>query len=207
MKYHKVPEETVKRLPVYLRGLANLSKLGFEKINSTKLGELVHIKPSQIRKDLSFFGDFGTPGVGYDIKKLLLRLREILNLNRVHKAVLVGYGNLGAALLKYPGFQTYGLQIGAIFDNAPEKIGKTVNSIEIEDVSKLTTLKGRDISLGIVAVPVSAAQEIVDELAGAGIKGILNFTPYHLSVPKKVKVIGIDIAMDLARLPYYLPAG
>jgi len=207
MRYHKIPDEAVRRLPIYLRGLLLFSEQGLQNVSSRKLSELLHISPPQIRKDLSYFGAFGIPGVGYDTAKLAKQIRGILRIDTPNKAALVGLGNLGSALLKYPGFSAYGLEICAVFDNDPNKIGKTVKKVEVEDVSKLSTLKKKGITLGIIAVPADAAQEVANGLVKAGIKGILNFAPYYLDVPKKVKVISIDIAMDLARLPYYLPAG
>ena len=207
MRYHKIPDETVRRLPMYLRGLLLCREQGVRDVSSRKLSELLHISPAQIRKDLSYFGAFGTPGVGYDTAKLAKQIRGILKIDTPNKAALVGLGNIGSALLKYPGFGAYGLQISAVFDNDPGKIGKIVKKVKVEDVSKLSTLKNKGIKLGIIAVPGMAAQGVADGLVKGGIRGILNFAPYYLDVPKKVKIISIDIAMDLARLPYYLPAG
>ena len=206
MRYRRIPDEAVGRLPMYLRELLLFAEQGLKNVSSQKLGELLHIDSPQIRKDLSYFGAFGTPGVGYDARKLAKQIRSILKLDTTKKAALVGLGNLGSALLRYPGFSTYGLEISVVFDNDPKKIGKTVNNIKVQDVSKLSTLSKKGITLGIIAVPASAAQKVADGLVGAGVNGILNFAGYYLDVPKKVKVISIDIAMDLARLPYYLPA-
>ena len=205
MKYHKIPDETIRRLPVYLRGLLVLSEQGRENISSRNLAELVSVNPWQIRKDFSYFGDFGTPGVGYDIKKLVKQISRILRIDVVHKAALVGVGNLGSAVLAYPGFKIYGFDIVAAFDNEPKKIGRKIGNVTIEDISKIQGLKRRCISLGIITVPGDTAQQTADALVKAGIKGILNFSPCYISVPKKVKVITIDIAIDLARLPYYMP--
>ena len=207
MRYHKIPDEAVRRLPMYLRGLLLCREQGLENVSSQKLSELLHISPAQIRKDLSYFGAFGTPGVGYDTAKLAKQIRGILKIDTPNKAALVGLGNLGSAILKYPGFGDYGLQISAVFDNDPGKIGKIVRKVKVENVSKLSTLKDKGIKLGIIAVPGLAAQEVANGLVKAGVRGILNLAPYYLDVPKKVKIISIDIAMDLARLPYYLPAG
>jgi redox-sensing transcriptional repressor len=122
----------------------------------------------------------------------------------VNKTALIGAGDLGSALLSYPGFSGFNLDIVAAFDSNPKKIGKTKNNIQIEDVSKLNTLRQRGIKLAIVAVPATAAQKVVDNLVENGIAGILNFAPCYLVVPKRVKVISIDIATYLACLPYYL---
>jgi redox-sensing transcriptional repressor len=170
------------------------------------LAEFLGFNPWQIRKDFSYFGGFGTRGIGYDVEKLIKQIKKILRIDIVHRAALVGVGNLGSAVLAYPGFEMYGFDIVAAFDSASEKIGRKVINIVIEDVSNLWTLKRRKIDLAIITVPQQAAQKIADALAKAGIKGILNFSPCRITVPKKVKVITIDIAMDLARLPYYMPA-
>lgn len=206
MRYHKIPDEAVRRLPMYLRGLLIFSEQGLQNVSSQKLSELLRISPPQIRKDLSYFGAFGTPGVGYDTAKLAKQIRGILKIDTPNKTALVGLGNIGSALLKYPGFGGYGLEICALFDKDPKKIGRTIKHIKVEDVSKLSTLRKKGIVLGIIAVPALAAQAVADGLVEAGVRGILNFAPYYIDVPKKVKVISIDIAMDLARLPYYLPA-
>jgi redox-sensing transcriptional repressor len=190
-----------------MRELLLLNEQSCTNVSSRKLADSLHLNPPQIRKDLSYFGDFGTPGVGYDTKKLLEKVRGILKLNSIHKAALVGLGNIGAALLRYSGFEAYGLEIVAVFDNDKRKVGKTVRNIKVQDISKIKLLKNKNIKLGIIAVPAETAQAIADQLVNSGIKGILNFAPHYLSVPKKVKVITIDIAMDLARMPYYLPNG
>ena len=204
MRYHKIPDETVRRLPIYLREVLVLSEKGHEKVSSKRLAEFLGINPWQIRKDFSYFGDFGTPGVGYDTSKLQKKISKILRLDNSHKAVLVGVGNLGSAVMAYGEFGTYGLDIVAAFDKDHKKIGKTKNNITIEDVSKISSIKRRKVDLGIIAVPAEDAQAVADDLVKAGVKGILNFSTRHIVVQKKIKVISIDIAMDLARLPYYM---
>ena len=207
MRYHKVPDETIRRLPVYLRGLCSFTNDTFHSISSQQLADILHVKSPQVRKDLSYFGDIGTPGVGYDIQKLKKHIRVILRLNNSHSAALIGYGNLGAAFLKYTGFNTFGIEINAVFDKDPRKIGRVVQKIKIEDVSKISVLRKRKISIAIIAIPALESQEVTDQLVKAGVGGILNFTPSYLSVPHHVKVINIDIGVSLACLPYYLPAG
>ena len=206
MRYHKIPDEAVRRLPIYLRGLLFSSEQGQESISSRNLADLLGVNPWQIRKDFSYFGDFGTPGVGYNVEKLTKQIKKILKLDVGNKAALIGVGNLGSAILAYPGFKIYGLDVAAAFDIDSKKVGRKVKNVTIEDASNLRTLKKRKINLAIIAVPRGAAQETADALVKAGVKGILNFSPCYITVPKKVKVITIDIAMDLARLPYYMPA-
>jgi len=171
------------------------------------LADFVGVPSWQIRKDFSYFGDFGTPGVGYHIRRLAGEIKKILRLDAVKQAALVGVGDLGSALLAYPGFATYGLGIVAAFDADPKKVGRVISGVKIEPVEKIDTLKERDIGLAVVAVPRAVAQPTVDRLAAAGIKGVLNFAPCKVEAPKRVKVITLDIAMELARLPYYIPAG
>lgn len=206
MRYHKIPDETIRRLPIYLRGLLFLSEQGKQNASSRDMGDFLGVNPWQIRKDFSYFGEFGTPGVGYKIEKLTKEIKKILKLDAVRKTALVGVGNLGSAVLAYTGFGIYGFNIAAAFDNNPQKIGRKIGDIIIENAAKLSSLKKRKINLAIIAVPRDAAQQIANALVKAGIKGILNFSPCYITVPKRVKVITIDIAMDLARLPYYMPA-
>lgn len=206
MRYHKIPDEAVRRLPIYLRGLLFLSEEGQQSISSRDLADFLGANPSQIRKDFSYFGGFGTPGVGYKVENLAKQIKKILKLDVIHRVALVGVGNLGAVVLAYPGFRIYGFDIAAAFDTDSKKISRKVNNITIEDASNLWTLKRRKIDIGIITVPRDAAQETADTLVKAGVKGILNFSPSYITVPKKVKVITIDIAMDIARLPYYMPA-
>jgi redox-sensing transcriptional repressor len=207
MRYHRIPNETVRRLPVYLRGLRLLARNGRKTVSSSDLAEIININASQIRKDFSYFGEFGKRGVGYEISNLTRQIKRILKLNVAKKAALVGVGNLGAALLAYTGFEAYGFHIAAAFDYARRKIGRRIAGVTIEDAADLSSLAEKDIKLAIIAVPGPAAQQVADALIAAGIRGILNFSPTHLAVPKKVKVITIDIATELARLPYYMPTG
>jgi len=206
MRYRRIPDETVRRLPVYLRGLLFTSEHGLKNISSQNLADLVGVNAWQIRKDFSYFGEFGTRGVGYRVEKLAAQIRKILKIAIVQKAALVGVGNIGSAVLAYNGLAKYGLNIAAAFDVDSKKVGRKIDNVVVQDISNLRRLKKQKIMLGIIAVPCQAAQDTADKLVKAGIKGILNFSPCHITVPKKVKVITIDIAMDLARLPYYMPA-
>ena len=206
MKYHKIPDETVRRLPIYLRGLLFLSQQGQQNVSSRNLAELLCVNPCQIRKDISYFGSFGTSGVGYNIKKLIKQIKKILQINVVRQVALIGVGNLGSAILSYPDFRIYGFDIVAIFDTNPKKIGRKIKNIIVEDISKVHTLKKRKINFAIIAVPQHAAQQVANALVKAGVRGILNFSPCCIVVPKKIKVMSIDIATELACLPYYMPA-
>jgi redox-sensing transcriptional repressor len=205
MRYHRIPEETVRRMPLYLRGSLELAGQGADSISSQRLADHLGLTPWLIRKDFSYFGDLGKRGVGYDTRTLAVRIKKILRLNVDRRAVLVGAGRLGSALLEYGGFGRYGLQIVAAFDLDGARVGRMIGGVQVEHVSGIATVSSRDVDMGIIAVPEEAAQEVADALVGASIRGILSFSPRHIVMPKRVKVIMIDIAMDLARLPYYLP--
>ena len=189
---------------MYLRAFSMLKKESRETISSQQLAERLHLNPPQIRKDLSYFGAFGTRGIGYPVVSTADRIRSILKLDVPQRAALIGAGRLGDALASYPGFMMFGFDIAAIFDKAESKIGRKIGNATIEDISRLDTLKDRNIHLAILAIPADVAQECTDQLIAAGVKGILNLSPCYLTVPKRVKVITIDIAMELGILPYYL---
>ncbi|OHB65863.1 MAG: redox-sensing transcriptional repressor Rex [Planctomycetes bacterium RBG_13_60_9] len=204
MRYHKIPEETVRRMPLYLRASLELAGQGADRLSSRQLGDYLGLNPWLIRKDFSYFGDLGRRGVGYDTQVLISRIKRILRLDVGRKAVLVGVGRLGSALLEYGGFGRYSLQIVAAFDRDRKRVGTTIGGVRVEHADGLATVKSRGIDMGIIAVPEQAAQEVANTILKAGIQGILSFSPRHIVTPRKVKVITIDIAMDLARLPYYL---
>lgn len=204
MEYHKIPSETIRRMPMYLRAFSILKTENQETISSDRLAERLHLNPPQIRKDLSYFGAFGTRGVGYPVASTADQIRNILKLDVTQKAVLVGAGRLGAAIAEYPGFSMFGFDIAAIFDNNQSKIGTKVGKNIVEDIARISMIRDRDIRLAILAVPADAAQSVVDMLVGCHIKGILNLSPCYLTVPKTMKVVTIDLAMELGTLPYYI---
>lgn len=189
---------------MYLRALIFLEKTARESISSQTLSEFVHIKPAQIRKDFSYFGGFGTKGIGYKVSTLIEQIRGILKIKGGQKAALVGAGKLGTAISLYPGFKTYGFDIAAIYDIDKNKIGTMIGEVIVEDANDLRSLKEKGIRLAIVAVPADTAQTTAASLVEVGVNGILNLSPCYLDVPKSVKVITIDIAMELGILPYYM---
>jgi redox-sensing transcriptional repressor len=200
-----IPDIVIGRLPLYLRALNFLASEGREITSSQELGDRLGISSAQIRKDLSHFGEFGKQGTGYDINYLRQQLRDILGVNHLWDVVLVGAGDLGHALARYGGFAGRGFNIVAVFDNDPEKIGRTVGNLEIQDVAKLGEIvRARGIKIAIIAVPASAAQEVARALVDAGIKAILNYAPITLTVPSGIKVQHIDPVVHLQRMTYYL---
>ncbi len=204
MRYSKIPSETIRRLPMYLRALIFIEKNAKDYISSKSLSEFVHINPSQIRKDFSYFGAFGVKGTGYKVITLIEQIREILKIKGGQKAALIGAGKLGTAISLYSGFKTYGFDIAAIYDIDESKIGTTIGKVVVEDANDLSSLKEKGIRLAIVAVPAETAQATAAKLVEVGVNGILNLSPCYLDVPKEVKVITIDIAMELGILPYYM---
>lgn len=204
MTYQKIPEETIRRMPMYLRAFSILKNENQDTISSSQLADRLHLNPPQIRKDLSYFGAFGKRGIGYPVASTAEQIRGILKLDVTQKAVLIGAGRLGAAIAEYPGFAMFGFDIAAVFDNDPCKIGTKVGKNTVEDIARISIIKDLDIHLAILAVPAEAAQSIVDMLVGCHVKGILNLSPCYVVVPKQTKVVTIDLAMSLGILPYYM---
>jgi redox-sensing transcriptional repressor len=164
------------------------------------------VSPDQVRKDLSYFGEFGRPGVGYDVEQLRLQLARIMRLDRTQCAVLVGAGSLGSALARYPGFAQQGFRIAAAFDVDPNRVGTRVGEVEVEHVDRLAQRIGElGASIGVIAVPRAACQRVASTMAAAGVRAILNFAPAKLEAPPGVMVRSVDLARELECLSYYLP--
>jgi len=203
----RAPEISISRLALYLRFLEDYIK---EKgpqstINSTELAQFLDINPHQIRKDLSYFGKFGERGVGYRTEELRDKIIRILGLRKKWNLCLCGAGNLGSALLAYRGFKQMRLDIVAIFDNNPEKIGKTVRGVKVYSPASISSVVERsNIDIAIIAVPLTSAQKIADNLIKAGIRAILNFAPVKLNVPRNVKLRNVDLSTELINLTYFL---
>jgi redox-sensing transcriptional repressor len=200
-----IPEVVSFRLPLYLRALALLEAERKEVVSSQELGERLVMTPAQIRKDLSYFGKFGTQGKGYNVRQLLSELRGIMGLEREWACALIGVGRLGTALLGYSGLGRQGFHIVASFDIDPQQIGKTVRGLAIQDISELgAAIKERGINIGIVTVPPSQAQHAIDCLVDCGIKAILNYAPITPKVPRDVHTYDIDPVLALQTLTYHL---
>lgn len=202
----EIPEVVILRLPLYVRALTEIDSGGGQVVSSRQLGEYLHITPAQIRKDLSYFGRFGRQGTGYNVNHLIAELKDILGLNEEWRACVVGVGRLGRAIVGYPGFAPEGFKVMATFDVAPKKLGRVVKrNLRIQPMSELyDTIAKYDISIGVVAVPVSHAQEVVNSLVDCGIKAILNYAPISLKVPADVRVSNIDPVLNLQSMTYYL---
>ena len=200
-----VPDIVISRLPVYLRALTHILAEGQQVTASQELAGRLGISSSQIRKDLSHFGEFGKQGLGYDVAYLSDRLREILQVDREWDMALVGAGDLGHAIVYYGGFEGRGFRVACVFDNSPQKIGHRLGDVEIYDVQTMDRrIRELGIQIAIVAVPITAAQSVVDQLVGAGIKAILNYAPITVTVPAAVQVDYIDPVIPLQRMTHYL---
>ena len=204
-KRWSIPEETVRRLSLYLRILRFLEKQGVRVISSERLTRHLHITSAQARKDLAYFGSFGRPGVGYSVRRLRRKIEEILGIDRRWKVVLVGVGKLGTALLTYPGFKRFGFKILAAFDNNPAKIGMIIGGIKIlADEEMERFIKKYRVRVAIISVPADSAQDIARRLVNSGIQAIFNFAPRYLVIPDNVQIKSVDMAMELENLVYYL---
>ncbi|MFQ5925231.1 MAG: redox-sensing transcriptional repressor Rex [Dehalococcoidia bacterium] len=201
----QIPEVVILRLPLYFRALSLMEEEKAEIISSQELGTRLQITPAQIRKDLSYFGKFGTQGKGYNVSQLLSELRHILGVDRQWCCALVGVGRLGRAILDYSRLAPEGFHIVAIFDRDPQQIGNKVGELVIQDIAELAaTIKNWGIEIGISAVPPSQAQEVINYLVECGIKAVLNYAPIAARVPPDVRLQEIDPVLVLQTLTYHL---
>ena len=177
------------------------------RVSSEALAKAAGVKPTQLRKDLTYFGQFGTRGLGYDVAALSKKLDEVLGTTRLQPVILAGAGNLGTALLGYyEGFAKEGFEIVATFDvDAGPKPVSAVKTVEVRPISGMPEFVAKHgIKMAIVAVPGTSAQEVANALVGAGIQAILNFAPIILQVPANVVVNNVDLAIELENLSYFI---
>jgi redox-sensing transcriptional repressor len=201
----EIPEVVINRLPVYARALAELAGNGETVVSSQALGELLDVTPAQIRKDLSYFGRFGKQGRGYNVNGLLTKLREILGIDRQWRVCLVGVGRLGQAIAEYGGFGPQGFEIVGAFDSNPKVVGKPIGGVEVRHSDELDRfLHEHRVDIGIVAVPASEAQKVVDRLVGAGIRAILNYAPITAHVPRDITIRHIDPVLSMQSMTFYI---
>lgn len=199
------PDVVIRRLPLYARSLRYLLQEGVLSVSSQELGERINVTAAQIRKDLSYFGEFGKQGIGYDVEKLLNHIEGILGLTHEWPVALVGVGHLGQAIARYEGFRSKGIYIVALFDNDQEKVGTEVAGLTIQSDEHIpSVVREHGIRLAIVAVPAARAQQVTDTLVAAGVRAILNYAPIILHVPEGVWVRSIDPVAVLHSMTYYL---
>ncbi len=204
-KVRRISDSTIHRLSIYYRALLALEKEGYETISSKELAKREKLTPAQVRKDLSFFGSFGTRGLGYPVKQLMQQISEILGINRIWNVALIGVGNIGSALVSYKEFAKQGFIIKLIFDNDQRKIGSNHKGITVSDTADMKKLlRENDISMIILTVPASAAQAVCDDVVASGGKAILNFAPVNLRVPDDVLLRNENMAIELEHLSFSL---
>jgi redox-sensing transcriptional repressor len=198
-----IPNPAVRRLSLYLRQLEGFGRKGRRTISSKQLGESLRLTDAQVRKDLAYFGQFGHPGIGYRVDDLIQQLRKILGTDRTWNVLLVGAGNVGRALGAYQGFESKGFHVVAVFDNDPGKVGKQLGEFTVQPLNQIgKAVEVHGARLAILAVPADHAQDVADQLIAAGIRGLLNFAPVSLTVPKGVAVSAVDVAVQLEQLAF-----
>lgn len=208
MSRHRIPKPTVKRLGLYLRELEHRAEHQPATISSAQLGEALGLTDAQVRKDLAYFGQFGHPGIGYQVGELVKALRRIFGTDRTWNTALVGAGNLGRALISYGGWKKRGFEIVAVFDANASIVGDRIENQRVRPMKDLKKLvHQRDIQLAMLAVPTSSAQEAATALIDAGVKGILNFAPVRLEVRDAVSVSSVDLAHALEQLAFQVSLG
>jgi redox-sensing transcriptional repressor len=205
MKTMKISEAVVRRLPIYLRFLNELTMKNILTVSSQDLGQKLDLNPAQIRKDLAYFGEFGKKGIGYDVSYLIEKIRQILKLDRLIPVALVGAGNLGRALCNYNAYLNDQMKIVAIFDASTDKVGLEVNNLTVKPMQQLkTTISELNVRIGIITVPAIEAQSVANVFVDAGVEAILNFAPVIIKVPGEIRVHHADFTTELQSLAYYL---
>lgn len=202
----RIPDTTVRRLPVYLRVLSELSGRQQE-VTSAELAERTGYSSEQIRKDFAYFGALGTRGVGYRVDLLQRQIRSILGLDRPIPAAVIGAGNLGTALARYSILQDRDIQVVALFDVDPRRVGTDIEGVKVYPTEELpAVVRQLGIRMAIVAVPPEAAQAVVDAAVRAGVTAFLNFSPVKIQTAQHVHVQNIDLSLELQSLAYYVSA-
>lgn len=201
----KISVAVIKRLPKYYRYLELIGDKGIIRVSSQELSKITGLTASQIRQDLNHFGAFGQQGYGYNVEELKIELEKIMGVDKPYNVVIIGFGNIGSALLNYSGFKKKGFKVIGIFDNSPEIIGNKANDVVIKDVSELEEVVTREkVDIAILAIPAIPAQEITDKLVACGIKGIWNFAPIDLKLPRNVVLENVHLDGSLLTLTYYM---
>lgn len=205
MSTQKIPKATAKRLPIYYRYLRFLNDAGKDRVSSTELSDAVKVDSATIRRDFSYFGALGKRGYGYDVEDLLNFFSKTLNQDRLTNVALIGVGNLGRALLNYNFHQSNNTRISAAFDIDEKLVGTIASGVPVYPMSEMVEqLKLQQIEVVILTVPAPVAQETVNQLVDANVKGIMNFTPLRISVPDDIRVQNVDLTNELQTLIYFL---
>ncbi len=200
-----IPRKAIYRLSVYLRCLDRLKENAIHSVSSEALATAAGVAPAQLRKDLTYFGQFGTRGLGYDVERLARKIRDTLGTTRLQPAIVIGVGNLGAALISYRGFAPAGFEIIAGFDSDPRRQRNKRFAQSILPMGRLKDfVRSHRVKIAILAVPATAAQDVANHLVTSGVSGILNFSPILLHVPEHVIVNNVNLAIELENLSYFI---
>ncbi|MSR53792.1 MAG: redox-sensing transcriptional repressor Rex [Gemmataceae bacterium] len=202
------PRATAARLSLYLRCLEGWLRAGQQSASSHDLAQALLLGDAQVRKDLAYLGGLGRRGVGYKTATLIAAIHKALGIDREWPVVVLGAGNLARALLRYRGFKDRGFRIVGLFDSDPHLIGQKVDGQEVFPASELRRrVAETKAEFGVIAVPSESAQEVADTLVKAGIRGILNFAPALLRLPKGLAVVNVDLTIQLEQLAFQVLAG
>lgn len=205
MKDQVIPKATARRLPLYYRYLRMLHDTGKNKVSSTELSEAVQVDSATIRRDFSYFGELGKRGYGYDVENLMNFFAKTLNEDELTNVALIGVGNLGSALLKYKFHQSNSIRVSCAFDVNEDIVGRIVDGIPVYPMEDMMEqIRVQQIEVAILTIPARKAQEVVNKLAEAGVKGILNFTTARLVAPPEVLIQNVDLTNELQTLIYFL---
>ena len=200
-----IPGKTIYRLSIYHRCLRRLQENEIETVSSSSLAKAAGVNPSQLRRDLGYLGTFGTRGLGYPISELSDAIREVLGREHLQPVILVGVGNLGAALLRYEGFQKEGFEVVSAFDAVPEAVVLREIDVPVRDVDEMPAfIAEHKVRLAVLSVPAEHAQQVANDLVEAGVQGILNFSPTVLQVPDSVTVNSVDLALELEQVSFFI---
>ncbi len=204
MNSRLIPDATVGRLPIYLRALFDVLADRGSTVSSETLARLSGVNAAQVRKDLSYLGTYGTRGVGYDVRYLMVQISRELGLTQDWPVAIIGFGNLGHALMNYKGFAERGFHVVAVFDTEKSKIGEKAGILIVQHIDELSVVaESQEIAIAIIATPALAAQDVADQVVEAGITSILNFAPCIINVPAEVSVRKVDLSMELQILSFY----
>ena len=200
----RIPEASVARLPVYLRALHSLAEAGATTVSSEALAAAAGVNSAKVRKDLSHLGSYGTRGVGYEVQELVGHISTALGLTQRWSVVLVGVGNLGHALAGYGGFASRGFRIAGLLDADRARVGEIIAGVAVRHMDDLAeVVRTGGVSIGVIATPAEAAQEVCDRLVEAGVTSILNFAPAVLQVPPGVDLRKVDLSIELQILSFH----
>jgi redox-sensing transcriptional repressor len=202
--YDRLTVGVAARLSRYLQVLTQARKMGKERISSQEISDYTNINATQIRRDLSAFGKFGKRGVGYNIDGLLAEIRKILRTQGQHNIALIGAGRLGQAIASSPIFAEHGINIAAVLDKDPEKVGRAVGNVDVSEYRQMgDVVRDKNIIVGVLAVPAEGAQEAANDLVAAGVKIIFNYSEALLDVPPDVQVHTSNPAVELLYALYF----